>query len=150
MNLNAALTPSPTQWPEAYLMPPLVKQVCFVPSDGPLEQLLTYSDLPNFPRCPFLSVVPYWDSYNYLVIILLYPYQWVPRPLTRWRRKVISFFFFFFFFFDFLPYLGLLQLDSQARSPIGAIAAGLHHSHSNAESQLHLWPTPQLTATPDP
>ena len=45
---------------------------------------------------------------------------------------------FFFFFFDFLPYLGLLQLDSQARSPIGAIAAGLHHSHSNAESQLHL------------
>ena len=37
---------------------------------------------------------------------------------------------------------------SQARSQIGAVAAGLHHSHSNAK--LGLWPTPQLTATPDP
>ena len=26
----------------------------------------------------------------------------------------------------------------------------LHHSHSNAGSQLCLQPTPQLTATPDP
>ena len=33
---------------------------------------------------------------------------------------------------------------SQARGPIGAVAAGLRHSHSNAGS------TPQLTATPDP
>ena len=40
--------------------------------------------------------------------------------------------------------------SSQARGPIGAIAAGLHHSHSNAGSESHLQPTPQLTATPDP
>ena len=39
---------------------------------------------------------------------------------------------------------------SQARGPIGAVAAGLHHSHSNAESEPHLQPTPQLMATPDP
>ena len=39
---------------------------------------------------------------------------------------------------------------SQARGPIGATAAGLHHSHSNAGSEWHLRPTPQLTATPDP
>ena len=32
---------------------------------------------------------------------------------------------------------------SQARGQI----AGLHHSHSNMGSKLHLWPTPQLTAT---
>ena len=38
---------------------------------------------------------------------------------------------------------------SQARGRIGAIAAGLHHSHSNAGSELCLWPTPQLKATPD-
>ena len=31
--------------------------------------------------------------------------------------------------------------SSQARQPIGAAAAGLHHSHSNARSELHLWPT---------
>ena len=39
---------------------------------------------------------------------------------------------------------------SQARSRIGAIAAGLHHSHSNTGSEPCLWPPPQPTATPDP
>ena len=43
---------------------------------------------------------------------------------------------------------------SQARSPIrgliGAVAAGLRHSHSNAGSEPRLQPTPQLTARPDP
>ena len=39
--------------------------------------------------------------------------------------------------------------SSQARDWSGAIAASLHHSHSNAGSKLHLWPTPQLTAMPD-
>ena len=39
---------------------------------------------------------------------------------------------------------------SQARSPTGAAAAGLHHSHSNGRSELCLRATPQLTATPDP
>ena len=39
---------------------------------------------------------------------------------------------------------------SQARGPTGAVAAGLHWSHSNSVSELHLCPTPQLTATLDP
>ena len=39
---------------------------------------------------------------------------------------------------------------SQARSPIGAVASGLRHSHSNVGSELHLRPIPELTATPDP
>jgi len=39
---------------------------------------------------------------------------------------------------------------SQARGLIGAVAAGLHHSHSNVGSELSLRPTPQLTAMPDP
>ena len=37
----------------------------------------------------------------------------------------------------------------QARGLIGAVAAGLGQSHSNAGSELHLKPTPQLTAMPD-
>jgi len=37
---------------------------------------------------------------------------------------------------------------SQARGVIGAVAAGLHHSHMGSEP--HLQPTPQLMATPDP
>ena len=39
---------------------------------------------------------------------------------------------------------------SQARGRIGAVAAGLCQSHSNAGSELRLQPTPQLTAMPDP
>ena len=39
---------------------------------------------------------------------------------------------------------------SQARGPIGAVATGLHHSHSNARSEPCLRPIPQLMATPDP
>ena len=35
-------------------------------------------------------------------------------------------------------------------SQIGAVAAGLCHSHNNARSEPHLRPTPQLTATLDP
>ena len=38
---------------------------------------------------------------------------------------------------------------SQARGPIGAVATGLHQSHSNTGSEPCLQPTPQLTATPD-
>ena len=39
---------------------------------------------------------------------------------------------------------------SQARGPIGAVAAGLLQSHSNAGSEPRLQPTSQLMATPDP
>ena len=38
----------------------------------------------------------------------------------------------------------------QARGPIRATAAGLHHSHNNTRSELHPWPTLQLMAMPDP
>ena len=40
--------------------------------------------------------------------------------------------------------------NSQARGQIEAAGAGLHHSHSNMDSALHLRPTPQLTTKPDP
>ena len=54
-----------------------------------------------------------------------------------------------FFFFCFL---GLVPADggSQARGPIRAVTASLHHSHSNVGSEPHLGPTPQLMAMPDP
>ena len=39
---------------------------------------------------------------------------------------------------------------SQARGPIGATAAGLHQSHSNARSDPCLRRAPQLTAPSDP
>ena len=57
---------------------------------------------------------------------------------------------FFIYLFCFLgPYLRHMEV-SQARSRIEAEAASLHHSHSNARSELHLQPIPQLMATLDP
>ena len=55
-----------------------------------------------------------------------------------------------FFFFVFLQLQPTAYGSSQARGRIGAVATGLHHSHSNAGSKLHLQPIPQLTAMPDP
>ena len=39
--------------------------------------------------------------------------------------------------------------SSQARGSFGAIAASLHHSHSNARSEPHLQPMPKFMAMPD-
>ena len=58
-----------------------------------------------------------------------------------------SFLFFFFTFFRSAP---TAYGSSQARGPIGAVAASLHCNHSNMGSELRLWPIPQFTAMPDP
>ena len=70
-----------------------------------------------------------------------------------------SFFFqlnFFFFFLGGGHFVCLFSAaptaygGSQARGLIGAVAAGLRHSHSHARPEPRLQSTPQLTATPDP
>ena len=57
----------------------------------------------------------------------------------------ISAYFFFFFFCWAAP---VAYGSSQAKGPTRAVANSLRHS--NVESKSHLWPTPQLTAMPDP
>ena len=54
--------------------------------------------------------------------------------------------------FGFLPFRAApaAYRGSQARGQIGATAAGLHHRHINAGSELRLQPTPQFMAMPDP
>ena len=37
---------------------------------------------------------------------------------------------------------------SQAKGGVASAAASLHHSHSNARSELHLRPIPHLIAMP--
>ena len=55
-----------------------------------------------------------------------------------------------FFFFSLFRAASMAYGGSQARGGIGAVAASLHHSHSNAGSKPHLRPTSQLRAMPDP
>jgi len=59
-------------------------------------------------------------------------------------------FFFFFFFFAFIGAHPPAYGDWKARGRIRAIAAHLHHTHSNVRSEPRLQPTLQLTAMPDP
>ena len=67
-------------------------------------------------------------------------------PITN-SRICFFFFFFFFFFFRAAP---VACGGSHARGRIRAVASGLLQSHSNARSEPHLRPTPQLMATLDP
>ena len=63
------------------------------------------------------------------------------------RDKAWTFFFFFFAISRAAP---VPYGVSQAKGLIGAVATGLHQSHSSVGSELPLQPTPQLTTTPDP
>ena len=74
-----------------------------------------------------------------------------PWPAKPPGNSLCNLFIFFFFFFFCLFRATLMAYGgSQARGLIGAVAASLCQSHSNAGSELRLWPTPKLTATPDP
>ena len=65
------------------------------------------------------------------------------------ERKSINVLF-FFVFFAFSGAAPMVYEGSQAMGRIGAVATGLHQSHSSAGSELRLQPTPQLRAAPDP
>ena len=65
------------------------------------------------------------------------------------RSRLPFFLFVCLFLFVFSWAASVAYGGSQARGPIGAVAAGLRQSHSNSRSELRLQPTPQLTATPD-
>ena len=53
-------------------------------------------------------------------------------------------------FFSLFRAAGATYGSSQAWGQIEATAAGLHHSHSNVGSELHLQPTPQPMTMLDP
>ena len=79
---------------------------------------------------------------------------WVLNQLSHNRNSGLVYLFHFVCLFLFLfCFLGLPPQHKEVPrlgGQIGATAASLHHSHSNAGSELHLLPTPQLTATLDP
>ena len=73
-------------------------------------------------------------------------------PLCWWTKQDLALWY-FFFFFVFCPFFRAALATyggSQAKGLIGDVASGLRQSHSNARSEPHLLPTPQLMATLDP
>ena len=62
----------------------------------------------------------------------------------------LSFIYFLFFIFLHFRASPAVYESSQASDRIGAVAAGLHHSHSSTGSKPCLRPIPQPTTTPDP
>ena len=91
------------------------------------------------------------NSKNRYIILTILPDELLSLScqVTCWRLCVYVCMYVFLFIYFFRA-AGLAYGSSQTRGQIGAAAAGLHHSHSNARSELRLQPTPQLTANPDP
>ena len=93
---------------------------------------------------------------NYIFHILyIYTYYFItlPKPKNKLSLRdpsISNIIFFSFFFLVFSRAAPAAYGVSQPRGLIGAVAAGLHQSHSNWGSKPHLWPAPQLTATLDP
>jgi len=75
-----------------------------------------------------------------------------PIMQIAWERKMknLDLFYFIYLFLSFSRAAPVAYGGSQARGPIGAVAASLRHSHSHLGSEPRLQPTPQLTAMPDP
>ena len=78
--------------------------------------------------------------------------HWILKPLSEASDLTCIFMtlcwvFFFFCLFAFSRGAPTVYGGSQARGLIRAVAASLHHSHSNAGSEPCLRPTPWLTAT---
>ena len=72
---------------------------------------------------------------------------WLVKPcIYKWH--FIYLFIYLFCIFAFSRAAPTAYGGSQARGPVGAVAAGLYQSHSKAKSELRPPPTPQLTAMP--
>ena len=88
-------------------------------------------------------------SSGFLMYIMVTLVNTVFYTWNMFREWILCWLFLFAFCFVFRA-APVAYGGSQTRGWIGAVAAGLHHSHSNAKSELHLQPTPQLMAMPDP
>ena len=89
-----------------------------------------------------------WTSSTAVVINWNNMEEWCSTLMGHSNAILLQIFFFIFFFLFMAT--SAAYGGSQARGPVGATAASLYHSHSNARSKPHLRTTPQLMATLDP
>ena len=98
--------------------------------------------------------IPLTHSIFLFFFFFFFLMHWPETPVTKQNKKtnktVLTIFVLFLFLLLLFRATPAAYVCSKARDRIRATAAGLRHSHSNVGSKLHLWPTPQLRATPDP
>ena len=87
-----------------------------------------------------------WSVDKLILELLVLNRCYLPILQRRWIK---TFLFFFTFFFLFLwPHVWHMEFPRPGAE--SAAAASLYWGHSNAGSELHLWPTLQLAARSDP
>ena len=95
----------------------------------------------------FFFLISFKNPFSRKTVIPTYPTLIADHWRKNSRKIWILFLFLFFGLFRAAP---VAYGGSQARGLIKAVAASPHQSHSNARSEPHLQPTPQLTATLHP
>ena len=91
---------------------------------------------------------PHSNSLPFLMLFLSFVLVF---PVCTYDTGIISFFeTFFFCLFVFSRAVPVTHGGSRTRGQIGAIAAGLYQSHSNAGSKPRQQPIAQLSAMLDP
>ena len=100
---------------------------------------------PSQDLTPFLHLNSPLDTVKYIVMRVA---QGAPGTLAP--LAVLCVLFFGFFFFCLFRAAPVAYGSSQLRGQIGATAVGLHPQPQPHQVELHLRPTPQLTAAPAP
>jgi len=130
-----------------FLGPPLRYTSRFQPTPQP-QQCQIWAVSVTYACCNFRSLT-HWVRAG-IEPASLQISCWVLNLLSHNRNSNLPNFSLFFFFFWPVRATPATYGGSQARGRIGAVAASLRQSHSNAGSEPHLRHTPQLMATPDP
>ena len=125
---------------------------CLVKGPLPPTTLsLTHNLTSGGIKCPSIVLATAFHPKGFLFLQVPWYYEnFYPVLIQLPSLSASSSTFFFFCLFVFSRATPTAYGGSQARGLIGAVAAGLHQSHSNAGSKLRLQPTPQLTAKLDP
>ena len=116
---------------------------------GCLSLQLTWSRLADTPRLPSPNSLPV--ARHVTAAILDHPSPWVSLGMTTQQaHRIWSEYKCLFLCLCFFRAAPTAYGGSQARGRIRAVAADVHHGHSNVTFEMRLRPTPWLTATPDP
>ena len=110
---------------------------CSVGRAGQRQNIFaSWNSISSWGREVTFSLISHWLELGY-------------RPITGKMECDSRDWFIYLLFFGLFRAVPSAYRSSQAKGWIRASATGLHHSHSHARSQPHLWPTQQLMALSD-